>query len=175
MTHVWQSVGLQIHVCALLLACLHFLTKRAKKAEICYMCYVFKSYMRHCDKNEAISAFAMLGALFKQSAEEEARICDKGVLGGKRGDLESGSGCDVEYSDGGGWIQLTLFQASSFFAAFASFLKHMGREKKVKSRQWLGEGKQKRRGKIRRIRSKKRPIKKEEEEKEVRKTVKEQI
>lgn len=28
-----------------------------------------------------------------------------------------------------------------FFAAFASFLKHMGREKKVKSRQWLGEGK----------------------------------
>lgn len=49
------------------------------------MCYVFKSYMRHCDKNEAISAFAMPGALFKQSAEEEARICDKGGLGGRGG------------------------------------------------------------------------------------------
>lgn len=48
----------------------------------------------------------------------------------------------MEYSDGGGWIQLTLFQPSFFFfAALASFLKHMGREKKVKSRQWLGEGK----------------------------------
>lgn len=85
MTHVWKSVGLQIHVRILLLACLQFFTKRAMKAEICYMCYVFKSYMRHCDKNEAISAFAMPGALFKQSAEEEARICDKGGLGGRGG------------------------------------------------------------------------------------------
>lgn len=38
--------------------------------------------------------------------------CEGGV-----GALQNGSGCDVEYSDGGGRIQLTPFHAFFFFAA----------------------------------------------------------
>lgn len=53
---------------------------------------------------------------------------------GEEGDgwgVRSGSGCDVEYSDGGGKIQLTPFHPFFFFLQpLASSLKHMGREEK---------------------------------------------
>lgn len=103
-------------------ACLHVVTKRAEKDEMYNKFRVLKLYIRQCDKNAAKSAFGRLISLFKYSAEEEARICDGGGWG-EKGGLQSGSGCDMEYSDGGGRIQLTPFHA--FFAA--PCMKHMGR------------------------------------------------
>lgn len=60
-------------------------SQRAKKEEMHNKCHVFKSYIRQCDKNGAISAFRRLISLFKYSAVEEARICDGGGWGEEAG------------------------------------------------------------------------------------------
>ena len=86
-------------------------------------------------QNTAISAFGRLISLFKYSAEEEPRICDGGGWGEEEeeeeeegGGVQSGSGCDMEYSDGGGNIQLTPFHFLFFFLPLlASSLRHMGK------------------------------------------------
>ncbi len=78
-------MGLQWHMHILLLGCPELVTERAKKEEMYNTCHVFKSCLRQCDKNAAISALRRLISLFKYSAEEEARICDGGRLGRGRG------------------------------------------------------------------------------------------
>lgn len=142
-THIKQSVGLQIHVRTLLLDCPHLVTKRAEEEEMHNKWHVFfKNTYVNVTKNKLNLPSGGLISLFKYSAE--------GFVMGEVGEeeeeeegVQGGSGCDVEYSDGGGGIQLTpfLFLFSFLLQAPASSLKHMAREQKEDGGRDWGEEK----------------------------------